>query len=33
LVNFRKALQQRPNNRYAVQAVRNVESYIQRNNP
>ena len=30
LINFRRALQERPNNPYALQAIRNVETYIQR---
>jgi hypothetical protein len=31
LTYFRQALQQRPGNPYATRAIRNVESYIQRN--
>jgi Flp pilus assembly protein TadD len=31
LINFRRALQARPNDSYATQAIRNVETYIQRN--
>jgi len=30
LINFRRALKERPNNPYAVQAIRNVETYMQR---
>jgi Flp pilus assembly protein TadD len=30
LINFRRALSQRPNDPYAVQAIRNVQGYIQR---
>lgn len=30
LINFRRALAERPNNPYALQAIRNVETYIQR---
>ncbi|HAG83418.1 MAG TPA: hypothetical protein DCL61_20295, partial [Cyanobacteria bacterium UBA12227] len=30
LINFRRALNERPGNPYAVRAIQNVESYIQR---
>jgi hypothetical protein len=31
LINFRRALNARPGDAYATQAIRNVESYIQDN--
>jgi uncharacterized protein HemY len=30
LINFRRALSERPNNAYAVKAIRNVQNYLQR---
>lgn len=33
LINFRRALQERPNDRYATEAINNVTGYINRNRP
>lgn len=33
LINFRRALKERPGNRYALQAIQNVESFISRERP
>lgn len=33
LINFRRALQERPNDRYALQAIQNMENFISRERP